>query len=384
MASSQGFWSYVHADDQAEGGRISRLARDVADQFEMLTGEALELFLDKDAVKWGEAWRDKVDTSLASVAFVISVLTPRYFQSPECRRELQFFARQSTRLGMRELVLPLLYVDIPSIHDDEPKDDLISLVKTFQWVDWRDLRFADPAAEGYRRGVAQLAARLVEANRQIEKETRTEIAMHTDEALASTSDDSPGFIDQVASAEEAMPRLVMTLESIAGEIEQVGELMQQATTEIKQGDKQAKGFAARRVLVARKVARQLFEPAERVWALGNDYVSQLHDIDQGIRVIIERAPEEVEQNPDSKVTVCTFFDAVRGMSIAAHGGLESAQQMIDAFSPLEKMSRDLRPVLRRLRQGLTTMVEAREVSDEWVQLIDNSGIECGDQTAKAD
>ena len=48
MANSQGFWSYVHADDQAEGERISRLARDVADQFEMLTGEPLALFLDRD------------------------------------------------------------------------------------------------------------------------------------------------------------------------------------------------------------------------------------------------------------------------------------------------------------------------------------------------
>jgi hypothetical protein len=37
--TSQGFWSYVHADDEAEGSRISRLARDVAGQFQILTGE---------------------------------------------------------------------------------------------------------------------------------------------------------------------------------------------------------------------------------------------------------------------------------------------------------------------------------------------------------
>src|ERR1700741_4459468 len=99
MASSQGFWSYVHADDQADGGRISRLARDVVAQFEILTGEALELFLDRDAIQWGEAWRNRIDASLASVVFFIPVLTPRYFMSPECRRELQFFARKS---GIKE------------------------------------------------------------------------------------------------------------------------------------------------------------------------------------------------------------------------------------------------------------------------------------------
>ena len=74
MAKSQGFWSYVHADDQAEGGRLSRLARDVADQFQMLTGETTSLF--QDAIKWGENWRDKIDSSLASIAFFIPVMTP--------------------------------------------------------------------------------------------------------------------------------------------------------------------------------------------------------------------------------------------------------------------------------------------------------------------
>jgi hypothetical protein len=59
MSNSQGFSSYVHADDQADGERISRLARDVAAQFEMLTGEALALFLDKDALSGAKAGATK-------------------------------------------------------------------------------------------------------------------------------------------------------------------------------------------------------------------------------------------------------------------------------------------------------------------------------------
>jgi hypothetical protein len=83
MANLQGFWSYVHADDHAEHERISRLAKDVASQFEMLTGEPLSLFLDKDAIKWGEIWRDKIDVSLAAIGFFVPVLTPRYFMSAD-------------------------------------------------------------------------------------------------------------------------------------------------------------------------------------------------------------------------------------------------------------------------------------------------------------
>jgi hypothetical protein len=295
--------------------------------------------------------------------------------SPECRRELQFFARQATRLGIRELVLPLLYVDVPSLHDETLTDDLVSLVRTFQSEDWRELRFVETSAEAYRRGVARLAARLVDANRQVEKSDRTAIALRADEAQHGSPDDSPGFLDRTATAEETLPKLVGTVEAIGREIERIGQVMQEAAAEIQQSDKQGKGFAAR-LFVARKAARLLSEPAERIWSFGNEFASHLHDVDDGVRIIIERAAAEVQENPDSKPAVCTFFDTLRALSATAHIGLDSAEGMIDAIEPIEKMSRDLRPVLRRLRQGLTTMVEAREVIDEWVKLIDGSGVEC--------
>jgi len=376
MVNSQGFWSYVHADDEADGGRITSLARDVSGQFKMLTGESLALFLDKDAIKWGEGWRDKIDSSLASIAFFIPVLTPRYFMSPECRRELQFFARQASRLGIKELVLPLLYVDVPFLHDDSLSDDLIKLVRTFQWEDWRELRFVDVSSEAYRRGVARLATRLVEANRQLDKANVTATALQF-EPLVEMQDDSPGFLDRMATVEETLPKLAETVESIGRDIEHIGQVMREAAADIQRSDKQAKGFTAR-LIVARKVAHLLTEPAERIWSFGNAFASQLHEVDQGIRLIIERSTVEVQQNPDSRVAVCTFFEAIRSMSANANVGLTSMQGMIDAIGPIEKISRDLRPVLRRLRQGLTTMVEGREVSDEWVQLIERAGIPCDD------
>src|SRR3954452_5800638 len=119
MANLEGFWSYVHADDEADQGRVAQLARDVVDQFKMLTGDEIDLFLDQDALEWGDRWKDKIDDSLASVAFFIPVITPRYFRSAECRRELQFFARRARELGVSELVLPLLYVDFPALHEQD-------------------------------------------------------------------------------------------------------------------------------------------------------------------------------------------------------------------------------------------------------------------------
>ena len=378
MTQLKGFWSYVHADDEAEGERISRLARDVSGQFEMLTGEPLDLFLDRDAIRWGEDWHNSIDSSLALVAFFIPVMTPRYFMSPECRREMQFFVRRANSLGIKELVLPLLYVDVPSLHNQTTADDdLIKLARTYQWEDWRELRFADPASEGYRRGIARLAQRLVEANRQMEETNfiTSAVQPQVDTPSSEIEDDSPGFIDRAAKFEEALPSSTQTITAISQDIDSIGQIAQEATADVRQGEGQGQGFAAR-LLTVRRMARQLVEPTERIWSSSNEFASQFHDVDEGLRAIIERAPIELQQNPESKDAICRFFDTVRSLSEAAYEGLDSVQGMVDSIAPLEALSKDLRPVLRRLRQGLTTLVEAREVSDEWIQLINGSGVIC--------
>lgn len=374
MAELKGFWSYVHDDAAADSGRVSRLAKDIVAQYEMLTGEKIDLFLDKDDIAWGEDWRGTIDENLSSIVFFISVLTPRYFMSPECRRELQFFARRAKNLGIEELVLPLLYVDVPSLHEDTPSDDLVALVKTFQREDWCDLRFSDVDSGEYRRGVVRLAQRLVDANRKAEEANGAAAAVKLEPSVEDT-DDSPGLLDQLTTAEEALPEWQVTLEAISQEIQLVGQIMQETTADIERGNAQGKGFAAR-LTIARKLSQRLHEPAENIWSLGNEFVSQLHKIDPGFRAIIEQAPIEARDNPESQANFCTFFQAIRELSDAARGGLKSVQGMIEAISPVEAMSRDLRDPLRRLRQGLTLMVEAREVIDEWVGMIEGTDLDC--------
>jgi hypothetical protein len=375
MADLRGFWSYVHADDSAEGGRILRLAQDLRDQFEMLTGESIALFVDKDSLEWGTNWREAISLNLASVAFFVPVMTPRYFRSVECLRELDTFARQATKLGVKELILPLYYVDVPALNNQSPDDYYANLAGTFQWEDWREIRFLDVVSEGYRRGVARLARSLVEANRKAEEKT-TAMALPAETPEKSiTEDDSPGTIDQLALYEEALPKLGEILVSMTQDIELIGTLMRTASDDTKLGNAQGHGFSVR-LAVARRLSSQLAEPTERIWLLSNEYVSQLHNVDDGFRLIVERAPVEIQENPESKANFCVFFESSRNLSTAAHTGFQSSQEMIDAIEPLEKMARDLRPVLRRLRQGLTILVESREVTDDWVRLIDATGIAC--------
>jgi hypothetical protein len=373
MSDLNGFWSYVHADDKAENGRISLLAHHLVAQFEMLTGEPLSLFLDKDAIGWGEKWRDEIDSNLASVGFFVPVLTPRYFKSVQCRQELEIIARKASALELKGLIRPLLYIDDPAFHSETPEDNLIALVCTFQWEDWRELRFSEVTSEEYRRGVAKLATILVDANRRAEESG----AANTKQAdvILEGIDEAPGSIDQLAEAEEALPKVAETLQAIKQEIELIGNFMQAATGDINRGNSQGKGFSAR-LSVARRLAQQLVDPAEHIWTSSNKYTTQIHSVDEGFRIIFNQAPIEINEKPDAKEVFCSLFNSIRVMAETSHEALGNVQKMISASEPIESISRDLRPVMRCLRQGLTIMVETREVIDEWVRLIESSGVVC--------
>jgi hypothetical protein len=372
LTDFQAFWSYVHADDEADGGRIRRLAHDVIGQYAMLTGEQIGLFLDADAIKWGDEWRAKIDAGLSSVAFFVAVLSPRYLLSPECRRELQAFASRATALGIKELVLPLLYVDIPDLTDAASDDDLVVLIRSYQWEDWRELRFDETASSSYRKGVANLAVRLAEANRKAEQAaTLTSVVVSVDDA----SDDAPGLIDRLADGEQALPKWTETVEVITENIQLVGSAMRASVEEIQRSDAQNKGFAGR-VMAARVLAARLKKPIDAISSASQDFVTQLNKVDEVTRTLIDLSATQLKEQPAQKERICEFFGSVRKMAAAADGGLGEVKAMVDMIGPLESMSRDLRPIMRRLRQGLTLLLEGRTIINEWVNMVDASGVEC--------
>lgn len=373
MSNPQAFWSYVRKDDEADRKRIQRLASDIVAEYEMLTGDSIDLFLDRDELRWGVDWKGKVDAGLESVAFFIAILTPRYFQSVECRRELNKFARQSRSLGVEELVLPILYIPVPALTEDDPTDAAVALVKTFQWEDWTDLRFESVESSEYRRAVSRLAKRLADANNTVEESVA---ATGSTPQSSEPDEEEPGILDRIGTAEESMPQFSVTLVAIGAEIDVVGKLMQRATTDLERGKAQGKAMAAR-LTVLRRLAGELEVPVERITQLGENYTRQLNDVDQGLRVLIERAPEEAARDDEARNAACELFASIRQLDASSDDGLGSLKDMVDAMGPVEPLSRDLRPVLRKLRKSLTLMYEGRDVMGAWVQLIDDAPLDCG-------
>jgi hypothetical protein len=382
MASLNAFWSYTRADDNTDDGRIRELAQDVADEYAMLTGDSIKVFLDLDDIQWGEDWRSKIDEALMTTTFFIAVLTPRYLLSSECQRELDLFARKATTLGCQELILPLLYVDIPVLHEASPVDATARLLQPFNRLDWTSLRLKDRKSEDYKTGLNQLAARLVAAN-ALSEQSET-LAPVEDNRATVGADEAPsdGLIDRLATTEQTLPMWTETTDAITRDIQLIGEMMTEATSHASKADSQGKGFAAR-VVIAHNLSQQLTAPVDRIWNLANEFVSQLRDLDDGMRTMIELGAKEARTTPESKPAICGFFRAVQDMSAVSRESFDSTQGMIESVAALEPMSRDLRPPLRRLREALTRVVQAREVTDEWARLISESGLQCDEDGTPA-
>jgi hypothetical protein len=371
MTKSIGFWSYVHEDDNAEKGRISQLVQDISEQYQMLTGESISIYLDTEENKWGEKWRENIDTALSEVVFFIPVITPRYIQSTECRREIQYFVQGAEKLGLHDLILPLLYVDFKEFHNKETSDELIKLINEFQWVDWTETRFLECTSEGYRRGVNKLAQRLVESNIMIESDISENDQLRVECKKETDVIEEPGLIDSLAETEEALPKVSEIMENITKQTNVIQSLMEKATEDINKSENSGAGFGPR-LMISKRLAKELESPVNSIWESCNEYSVQIYKIDSGIRVLIEQAPKEKLAHPDSVNNFSELFSSINEFHSATDYAFSKTEEFVEISEQLGNLSRDLRPVLRRLKLGLQVMVDTKKIIENWVNLIDQN------------
>lgn len=155
------FMSYAHTDDEAADGGLTQLRRRLEREIMLQTGTEVTIFQDRGDIRWGEEWRARIESSLGEVAFLIPILTPNFFKSSACRRELDRFIQRERELGRRDLIFPIYYVTSGVLEDPNENDYLQAhVLADHQYADWRDLRFKSLNSEIFRRGIAEIAERL--------------------------------------------------------------------------------------------------------------------------------------------------------------------------------------------------------------------------------
>ena len=368
---SDGFWSYVHADDEAEGGRIVSLGRDIVAEFRLQTGERVELFVDQ-RIKWGEDWEERINDSLVSVAFFIPVITPSFFKSAPCRRELNHFVRRAESLGIRQLIMPILYADVPGLHSREPNDDAIAIIRKYQWEDWTETRFEDRGSAIYRRAVAKMASRIAEANLTVEEIVAAQ--------GAAPVTDASGSADEGAESDSVLGALDSALAAWEKSADQLLHYLNDITAQITGAVREVPGAnvgprpLATRLKIGHELAMAINSDVAALATHAIEFESNLHEVDFGIRGLIDFSVSLTD--PDAIAATCAVFEAVRKLVNIFERSPEVLSSLAEITPSLTGLSRELHAPLRSLETSMAVLTEGLEVARPWVRLIDEAGVKC--------
>ncbi|MCI3222508.1 toll/interleukin-1 receptor domain-containing protein [Streptomyces sp. NP-1717] len=360
-----GFWSYTRRDDQLDGGRITRLSERIANAFEIITGEPLEIFIDKKSIEWGDAWRARLDSALTGTTFLIPIVTPKFLQSQECRREVIKFAGHAASLGLEELLLPIHYVNVPQLAhevENQPADEVVELIAKRQWVDWRELRLEDEDSPAYRQAVHKLATKLAEILENAPPATPVEIASPNQ-----NEEDPPGFLEIMAEMEATLPAWQDTVQQFSAIIELIGTETQQATDEISLSDSRGGGFAGR-MRVTEELTNRLTDPVRKVDELGTKYWAELSTIDPGVIGIIRQSSQS-NLSTEDKESAREFFKVIQELAGVTRGTSAQLQSFSDNVGAAAQGSRQLRPQFRTIQAAVQKVIDGQAIIDEWSRMI---------------
>jgi parallel beta-helix repeat protein len=163
MPENIGFMSYARMDDEDEqqgaSSRLSRFREALATEVERLSGTPFVIFQDRTDISWGASWRKRITESLDQATFFFPIITPRYFDSPPCRGELEQFLIRERALGRDNLILAIYYETFDPLYDPRRQaiDPLIRAVAERQLDDWRELRHEPSSTPAVRRRITRLA-----------------------------------------------------------------------------------------------------------------------------------------------------------------------------------------------------------------------------------
>jgi cobaltochelatase CobT len=167
---AEAFFSYSVVSDQADDGALHGLHRLLEGEVRQQLGDRhFSIFLDKRDLQFGVHAQAKIEASLRDVRLLIPVVSPLFFESAYCRKEVELFLARERALGRDDLILPIYYIESEPI-DAPPAGDLVAAtLRERQWLDWRELRYEPHDDPRVRRSIAAFARRIRDVLRELRK-----------------------------------------------------------------------------------------------------------------------------------------------------------------------------------------------------------------------
>ena len=154
-----GFLSYAHFDDQHNNGWITDFRRQLSGEVQAQTGRKFSIFYDREDIKWGDAWDERISGAIETATFFFPIVTPSFFESENCKHEIRKFLAHEEARKRKDLLFPVYYIKCKDI-DGKCRTGLGRIVKAIKGHQYRDLtqlRFAPIHDLQVRKVVAEMA-----------------------------------------------------------------------------------------------------------------------------------------------------------------------------------------------------------------------------------
>jgi len=143
------FWSYAKIDNK-KPHKLSDLRGALKIALDQTVGFETQIIVDVVDLKWGDDWYDKLDHLIADASLFLPILSPSYFNSKMCMRELNW------AICGRKPIIPIYYRDCPKgLHcsfkenNDENRElnKMSTKISEIHYKDFRALRNKELTSE---------------------------------------------------------------------------------------------------------------------------------------------------------------------------------------------------------------------------------------------
>lgn len=375
MALINCFWSYAH-DDQDHDGRILNLVKDVIGEFKAIMGEEVEsYFIDKEQLRWGDEWPKKLDEYIANMPILIPIITPTYFNKPNCTYELRtFITKLDEKLGKtHSSLMPILYIDVPDLRNDKCGDDLIRRISSTQFKDWTANRFEERTSKAYRIGVNEIAKALKAKNEEIEKFVPVP---ELEEILE--DDEEDGILEKFNYLEDGVQDVESTLHDATETASEIARIVTEELDVYNQN--KATKSASSLLYIFNRLSTKLVEPVDDMYAKATAFADSMSLLNKSIPALIQFMEFMDPSDLDQRKSICGLKRSMLSAGENIRNLADSISGNIDVVEPLAKMSRSLRPVIRKLVKSFNLMKEVLIAYEQAVKVLETWNIDCDDET----
>lgn len=157
-----GFLCYARADDN--DGHLTRLRAQLEYVVQGYGAADFRIFQDTKHLPWGKEWEQERNLALEHSVCLLPIITPRFFQSEQCRLEVERFLEREARLGRDDLILPIYYIDAPEWEDDRTRhsDPLVTMLRKRHRSDWRRTRLESFDSSAFRAPMDECGRKIYE------------------------------------------------------------------------------------------------------------------------------------------------------------------------------------------------------------------------------